>query len=112
MNHLPLSSNSTTTTTTTTVFPLSRIRNLIKEDEDIKHITNDAVFIVSKAAELFLQKFSWTVYEVANSDKRKIIQYKDLVYAIDTVDEYFFLEDIVPAAPKYVTPTLFKAVYD
>ncbi|KAJ3376187.1 DNA polymerase epsilon subunit 4 [Allomyces arbusculus] len=87
---------------TTTVFPHARIRKIIRADPDVNIISADAVFVVAKAAELFLEKLSWVAYETANGERRRTVQYRDLVAAVESVDEYFFLEDILPSNPKYV----------
>ncbi|KNE57951.1 hypothetical protein AMAG_18359 [Allomyces macrogynus ATCC 38327] len=84
----------------TTVFPHARIRKIIRADPDVNIISADAVFVVAKAAELFLEKLSWVAYETADGERRRTVQYRDLVAAVELVDEYFSLEESSGGAEK------------
>lgn len=76
------------------VLPLSRVRKIIKADPDVNLLSSDAVFVVTKAAELFLGKFTWMAYESASQENRKTILTRDLEKVSKNVDEFFFLEDL------------------
>ncbi|KAI9164571.1 DNA-directed DNA polymerase epsilon, subunit C [Blastocladiella emersonii ATCC 22665] len=89
---------------TATVFPVSRIKKIIKEDQDVEVVSQEAVFLIAKAAEMFLEKLAWEACQTAEGEKRKMVQYRDVVRVAESVDEFFFLEDILPEAPKFAAP--------
>ncbi|KAF9970563.1 hypothetical protein BGZ73_006717 [Actinomortierella ambigua] len=62
----------------TTALPAARIKRIIKEDKDINMVSNDAVFLISLATELFLESFMSKAYGLAKMEKRKTVFYKDL----------------------------------
>ncbi|KAG8593286.1 hypothetical protein GDO81_000783 [Engystomops pustulosus] len=72
--------------------PMSRVKALMKSDPDVSLASQEAVFIISKAAELFIETIAKDAYVYAVRGKRKTLQRKDLDNAIDAVDEFAFLE--------------------
>ncbi|KAF8974851.1 hypothetical protein BGZ52_009527, partial [Haplosporangium bisporale] len=61
-----------------TQLPVARVKRIIKEDKDITMVSNDAVFLISMATELFLESFTTKAFNLAKMEKRKTIAYKDL----------------------------------
>ncbi|KAF8937849.1 hypothetical protein BGZ58_002057 [Dissophora ornata] len=61
-----------------TVLPVARVKRIIKEDKDVQMVSNDAVFLISLATELFLESFTSKAYNLAKMEKRKTVSYKDL----------------------------------
>jgi len=81
---------------TSTAFPLARVQRIIKTDEDVNKITSEAVFLIAKSTEFFLENFVTESYKSTKRDKRRTIQYKDLAKAVQDIDSLEFLTDIVP----------------
>lgn len=76
----------------TTRLPMARIKNIIKMDPDVSIVSGDAVFLVTKATELFLETIAKETYAYTASNKRKTIAKKDLDLVINKVDCLCFLE--------------------
>ncbi|XP_073402410.1 DNA polymerase epsilon subunit 4 [Dendrobates tinctorius] len=72
--------------------PMSRIKSLMKSDPDVSLASQEAVFAISKATELFIEAIAKDAYVYAQRGKRKTLQRKDLDNAIDAFDEFAFLE--------------------
>ncbi|KAG0060781.1 hypothetical protein BGZ90_003887 [Linnemannia elongata] len=62
----------------TTQLPVARVKRIIKEDKDVQMVSNDAVFLISLATELFLESFTAKAFNLAKIEKRKTVSYKDL----------------------------------
>ncbi|XP_026739679.1 DNA polymerase epsilon subunit 4 [Trichoplusia ni] len=75
-----------------TRLPIARIKNIMKMDPDVSVVSGDAVFLVTKATELFLETIAKETYAYTSSNKRKIIAKKDLDLIINKVDCLCFLE--------------------
>lgn len=72
--------------------PLGRVKRIVKTDPDVKHLANDAAFLIAKATvrppalrcfshfwqELFLEDFAKQSFEHCQRDERKVLHYKDL----------------------------------
>lgn len=72
--------------------PLSRIKTIMKLDPDFQLASAEAIFLVTKATELFIEslaKESWTHTAQA---KKKTVQKRDIDMAIASVDALMFLE--------------------
>ncbi|TVY25479.1 DNA polymerase epsilon subunit C [Lachnellula hyalina] len=82
----------------TTQLPLSRVRKMIMQDQDIAVCANSAAFVLTLATELFIQYLAEQGHNVVKSEKkpRRNIQYRDLSKAVAQLDNLQFLEDIVP----------------
>ncbi|KAJ9056646.1 hypothetical protein DSO57_1030844 [Entomophthora muscae] len=76
--------------------PLSRIKRILKEDNEFQGATTDAYTVISKATELFIKMFATDSYNVAARDSRVSVQYKDCATLVSNVDKYEFLTDVVP----------------
>ncbi|KAL1023088.1 hypothetical protein UPYG_G00036270 [Umbra pygmaea] len=72
--------------------PLSRIRALMKADPDVSLASQESVFIIAKATELFVEMIAKDALVYAQQGKRKTLQRKDLDNAIEAIDEFAFLE--------------------
>uniref|UniRef100_A0A8C5P602 DNA polymerase epsilon subunit 4 n=1 Tax=Leptobrachium leishanense TaxID=445787 RepID=A0A8C5P602_9ANUR len=74
--------------------PLSRVKTLMKADPDVSLASQESVFIISKATELFIETIAKDAFIYAQRGKRKTLQRKDLDNAIDAIDEFAFLEEL------------------
>lgn len=77
--------------------PLSRIKALMKADPDVSLASQESVFIIAKATELFVEMIAKDALVYAQQGKRKTLQRKDLDNAIETIDEFAFLEGTLDA---------------
>ncbi|CAB3242972.1 unnamed protein product [Arctia plantaginis] len=75
-----------------TRLPIARIKNIMKMDPDVSVVSGDAVFLVTKATELFLETIAKETYAYTATNKRKIIAKKDFDLVINKVDCLCFLE--------------------
>ncbi|VVD04049.1 unnamed protein product [Leptidea sinapis] len=76
----------------TTRLPMARIKNIIKMDPDVQMVTAEAVFLVTKATEMFLETIAKETFVYTSHHKRKTIAKKDLDVIINKVDCLCFLE--------------------
>jgi DNA polymerase epsilon subunit 4 len=53
--------------------PVSRIKKIMRVDEDVKTLSKEAINLVGRATELFLEYFARECHEVAVSFKKKTI---------------------------------------
>ncbi|XP_051928883.1 DNA polymerase epsilon subunit 4 isoform X1 [Hippocampus zosterae] len=72
--------------------PLTRIKALMKTDPDVSLASQESVFIIAKATELFVEMIAKDAMVYAQQGKRKTLQRKDLDNAIEAIDEFAFLE--------------------
>ncbi|KAI8967337.1 histone-fold-containing protein, partial [Mycotypha africana] len=80
----------------TTILPLARVKRVIKEDKDIALINAEATFCITYATELFIKYFVNEAFAKSKKDKRKTIYYKDLANTVSDVEQFEFLEDVIP----------------
>ncbi|WWD19832.1 hypothetical protein CI109_104299 [Kwoniella shandongensis] len=81
----------------TTIFPLSRIKRIVKADKDLDTMSSEAVFMVAVATEYFIKHFMEEGYTKARLEKRKIVNYKDMAAVVARSEEFDFLKDVIPA---------------
>ncbi|KAJ1984684.1 hypothetical protein H4R34_000518 [Dimargaris verticillata] len=92
---------SSGSTALSAVFPLSRVRRVIKEDRDISMCQSDAVVAIALAAQLFVEELAKQGQEAAQASKRKTVAYKDLAKAVSETDRLEFLSDLIPPMLPY-----------
>ncbi|XP_063472669.1 DNA polymerase epsilon subunit 4 isoform X3 [Symphalangus syndactylus] len=80
--------------------PLARVKALVKADPDVTLAGQEAIFILARAAELFVETIAKDAYCCAQQGKRKTLQRRDLDNAIEAVDEFAFLEEERPYKDK------------
>ncbi|KAJ1794455.1 hypothetical protein LPJ59_004527 [Coemansia sp. RSA 2399] len=93
---------TTTSAPGTSMLPAARVRRIVKEDKDIFACGSDSLFLISKATEYFVESLVREAYEFSRLDKRKTVQYKDTAKAVQSIEQYDFLGNIIPmtVAPK------------
>ncbi|KAI5463103.1 histone-fold-containing protein [Mariannaea sp. PMI_226] len=81
-----------------TQLPLSRVKKIISQDPDIHICSNNAAFVITLAAEMFIQHLATESQAQAKAERkpRRNVQYKDVANAISHQDNLEFLEDTVP----------------
>lgn len=83
--------------------PLSRVKKIIAQDQDINICSNNAAFVITLATEMFIQHLAGEGLNMAKLERkpRRNIQYKDLANAVSHQDNLQFLEDIIPKTVSY-----------
>ncbi|KAK3938791.1 hypothetical protein QBC46DRAFT_389403 [Diplogelasinospora grovesii] len=86
-----------------TQLPLSKVKKIISQDQDIAHCTNNAAFVITLATEMFVQYLAAEGQNMAKLERkpRRNIQYKDLANAVMHHDNLEFLEDVIPKTTPY-----------
>ncbi|EAU85923.2 hypothetical protein CC1G_02946 [Coprinopsis cinerea okayama7 len=85
------------------LLPLARVQKIIKADKDIPIVAKDATFLISLATEEFIRRITEAGARVANRENRTTVQGRDIASVAKRVDEFLFLDDILPfvsAEPK------------
>jgi histone H3/H4 len=59
------------------LFPLARIKKIMKADKDVNLVSADAVHLISSATEMFLDTFVKKASDISQNEKRRTILYKD-----------------------------------
>ncbi|KAL7085031.1 hypothetical protein ACP275_14G257600 [Erythranthe tilingii] len=81
-------------------FPMNRVSRIIKsENPDVK-ISQEAVFLINKASEKFLQLFTRDAYAQAFIEKKNYTAYNHLSSVVSTRSRFGFLSDFVPEKVK------------
>ncbi|XP_032759459.1 DNA polymerase epsilon subunit 4-like [Rattus rattus] len=71
---------------------LGAVKDLLKADSDVMLAGQEAIFILARVLELFVETIAKDAYCCAQQGKRKTPQRRDLDNAIEAVDEFTFLE--------------------
>eukprot|EP00118_Oscarella_pearsei_P027844 m.311361 g.311361 ORF g.311361 m.311361 type:complete len:123 (+) comp66852_c0_seq1:51-419(+) len=72
--------------------PLARVKNMIKIDPDISLASQESVFLIAKATELFVASLAKEVHRKAKEGKRKTLQRRDIDLTIEEIEQLAFLE--------------------
>ncbi|WWC95185.1 hypothetical protein V866_002040 [Kwoniella sp. B9012] len=80
----------------TTIFPISRVKKIIKADKELDNMSSEAVFMISVATEYFIKHFMEEGYTKARLEKRKTVNYKDMAAVVARSEEFDFLKDVIP----------------
>lgn len=75
--------------------PLGRVRNIIKMDPDVNLVNQEAVFLIAKSTELFIDSLAKEAYKYTVQTKKKTVQKRDIDNAINNVDVLVFLEEML-----------------
>jgi len=76
--------------------PLARIKKIMRSDEDVRMISQEAPVLFAKACELFILELTLRSWIHTEENKRKTLQRNDIAMAITKTDIFDFLIDIVP----------------
>ena len=72
--------------------PLSKIKNTMKLDKDVKLCQKNAYYLIGRLTELFLQELAKNAYLVCKTSKRKTINIDDINTAIKRNDKFSFID--------------------
>lgn len=76
--------------------PISRVRLIMKSSPDVSSINQDALFLTTKATELFVQHLALTSYNNRSGRETSSLDYSDLAKTAEETDIFHFLTDILP----------------
>ncbi|KAG0477577.1 hypothetical protein HPP92_012296 [Vanilla planifolia] len=83
-------------------FPSSRVWRLVRGEcsggasgAEIR-TTAEAVFVINKASEIFLERLTEDAYAVSMSERKKFVSYNHLSSTVNKWKRYEFLSDFVP----------------
>lgn len=88
------------------VLPLARVKKLIKLEADVKVVSNEAVFLIGRAAELIMEEMVAKAHASMSRDARKALLYKDIANAVQGWKPLDVLGDVVPQ--KVLASTLMQ----
>ena len=72
--------------------PLSKIKNTMKLDSEIKLCQKNAYFVIGKLTELFLQEIAKNAHIVCKNGKRKTINLDDINTSIKRNEKFSFID--------------------
>ncbi|GMY10363.1 DNA polymerase epsilon subunit C-like [Fagus crenata] len=81
-------------------FPMNRIKMIIRSEDSDLRITHEALFVINKATEKFLEQFTNEAYACCVQDRKKSLAYKHLSSAVCKTRRFDFLSDFVPEKIK------------
>ncbi|XP_063609983.1 DNA polymerase epsilon subunit 4-like [Penaeus indicus] len=73
-------------------FPLARIKRIMKADPELGLAGQDAVFLVAKATELFVESLALEAYHYTSQSKKKTVSRRDVDHCIDAIEALAFLD--------------------
>lgn len=80
------------------LFPVSRVRRIMKADPDVGGIQADAVLAVSAAAEIFADTLTRRAARPCDADRRRTITYRDVASTVADDARFAFLAELIPRA--------------
>ncbi|XP_047175328.1 chromatin accessibility complex protein 1 isoform X2 [Vigna umbellata] len=80
------------------VFPMNRIRTMIKGEDPDMRVSQEAVLAINKA--VFLEQFTQDAYACCVQDRKKCLSYKHVANVVSKKRRYDFLSDFVPEKVK------------
>lgn len=81
-------------------FPMAQVSRIIKSEDFNSKIAHEAVFVINKAAEKFLELFCREAYSCAFLDHRNQVSYNHLASVVSKRRRFDFLSDFVPEKVK------------
>uniref|UniRef100_A0A3B4EPZ0 Chromatin accessibility complex protein 1 n=2 Tax=Pygocentrus nattereri TaxID=42514 RepID=A0A3B4EPZ0_PYGNA len=76
--------------------PMSRVRLIMKSSPDVSCINQEAIFLTTKATELFVQHLAMSSYNNGSGKDTNTLSYSDLADTAEDTETFQFLTDILP----------------
>jgi len=73
-------------------FPLGTIKKIVKLDEDVHMVNAEAIFLISKVTEQFIESLAVESFSYTTKNKKKTLMKNDVNTAIETVEALAFLD--------------------
>merc|ERR1711871_1491211 len=77
------------------VFPMARVKKIQKADTEVRTVNKDATILIAKTTELVIMKLAQESLQAAYRNKRKTINYSDVCSAVQSGEEFEFLEGTI-----------------
>ncbi|KAK3260182.1 hypothetical protein CYMTET_30846 [Cymbomonas tetramitiformis] len=77
------------------ILPLARVKRIARLDEDVRMIKPDALRLIAKSTELFLEAVVAEALKVTKRKKRKTVVHSDLEMAVLTDGRMNFVSDLI-----------------
>ncbi|XP_056596838.1 chromatin accessibility complex protein 1 [Triplophysa dalaica] len=84
------------TSSKTISLPISRVRLIMKSSPDVSCINQDALFLTTKATELFVQHLALSSFKNGSGKETNTLSYSDLANIAEETETFQFLTDILP----------------
>jgi len=95
-----------------THLPMSRVKKVLSVDDDINQVSNQAVFVSTKACELFIRHIAAKSFQAgaatagsggggSKKPSKRSLAYADVARVVHRLDELEFLTDAVPEPVSY-----------
>jgi len=81
-------------------FPMNRVKTIVRSEDSDLRINPEALFLVNKATDKFLEQFTKDAHACCVQDRKKSLGYKHLSLVISKRRRYDFLSDFVPEKIK------------
>lgn len=81
-------------------FPMNRIKTIVRSEDSDFRINQEALFLVNRATEKFLEQFTKDAQSCCVQDGKKSLGYKHLSSVVSKRRRYDFLSDFVPEKIK------------
>jgi len=82
-----------------TLLPISRIKTIMKSSPEVSAISNESLFLIVKATELFVQDIARQTLKESGS--KRSVDYNCLAEIVDKQETLQFLQDIIPKKIRY-----------
>ncbi|KAK2830385.1 hypothetical protein Q5P01_018316 [Channa striata] len=92
----PDKDEQTSGTKKTISLPISRVRLIMKSSPDVSSINQDALFLTTKATELFVQHLAVSSFNNGPGKETNTLSYSDLANTAEDTETFHFLTDILP----------------
>ncbi|XP_051926655.1 chromatin accessibility complex protein 1 [Hippocampus zosterae] len=76
--------------------PISRVRLIMKSSPDVSNINQEALFLTTKATEMFVQHLALSSFNNGQGKESSSLSYSDLANAAEEMETFQFLTDILP----------------
>ncbi|XP_077363724.1 chromatin accessibility complex protein 1 [Festucalex cinctus] len=76
--------------------PISRVRLIMKSSPDVSNINQEALFLTTKATEMFVQYLALSSFNNGQGRESHSLSYSDLASAAEDIETFQFLTDILP----------------
>ena len=93
---VPTSTNVDNSDPRLPVMPLARIKKIMKMDPDVHNMSKEALFLMTKMTDLFLEHLGEASIKQAHGQKRKSVRVEDINSAIRATSSARFLEADFP----------------
>ncbi|XP_046875847.1 chromatin accessibility complex protein 1 [Hypomesus transpacificus] len=76
--------------------PMARVKLIMKSSPDVSMINQDALFLTTKATELFVQHLALSSFRNGAGKDTNTLSYSDLAHTAEETETFQFLTDILP----------------